>query len=84
MATGQISLHFVLMFIKKVNENCIFLPLLTALQEGGVGERGGGGVQIPPNRTELLTNTLLNNIRKPQTALKLLENFSIPQNRLVL
>ena len=43
MATWQISLHFVLMFIKKVNENCIFLSLLTALQEGGVGERGGGG-----------------------------------------
>ena len=51
-----------------------FLPLLTALQEGGV-RGGGGGVQIPPNRTELLINTLPNNIRKPQTALKLLENF---------
>ena len=52
-----------------------FLPLLTALQEGGVRGGGGGGVQIPPNRTELLINTLPNNIRKPQTALKLLENF---------
>ena len=52
-----------------------FLPLLTALQEGGVRGGGGGVVQIPPNRTELLINTLPNNIRKLQTALKLLENF---------
>ena len=42
----------------------------TTLQEGGVR-----GVPIPQNRTEKRVNTAQNNIRKPQTALKLPENF---------
>ena len=38
--------------------------------------RGGHkGVRIPQNCTELRTNTAQNEIRKPQTALKLPENF---------
>ena len=34
-----------------------------------------GGVRIPQNCIELRINTTQNNIRKPQTALKLPENF---------
>ena len=38
-------------------------------------EGGVRGVRIPQNRTEIRVNTAQNNIRKPQTALKLPENF---------
>ena len=50
----------------------IFMSLLP-FDEG----RGGGirGVGIPQNYTELCINTIQNNIRKPQTTLKLPENF---------
>ena len=42
-------------------------------------EGGVSGVPIPQNRTEIRVNTAQNNIRKPQTALKLPGNFKIPQ-----
>ena len=38
-------------------------------------EGGVRGVRIPQNRTEIRINTAQNNIRNPQTALKLPENF---------
>ena len=34
---------------------------------------------MPQNRTELRINTAQNNIRKPQTAMKLRENFKMSQ-----
>ena len=42
-------------------------------------KRGGRGVQTLQNDTEIYINTAQNNIRNPQTALKLPENFYIPQ-----
>ena len=42
-------------------------------------EGGVSGVRTPQNRTEIRINTAQNNIRKPQTALKLPENFKILQ-----
>ena len=42
-------------------------------------ERGIRGVRILQNCTELCINTVQNNLRKLQTALKLPENFYIPQ-----
>ena len=38
-------------------------------------EGGVRGVRIPQNRTETRINTAQNNIRNPQTALKLPESF---------
>ena len=40
------------------------------IMEGSVS-----GVRTPQNRTVIRINTAQNNIRKPQTALKLPENF---------
>ena len=42
-------------------------------------KRGGRGVQTLQNDTEIYINTAQNNIKNPQTALKLPENFYIPQ-----
>ena len=42
-------------------------------------EGGVRGVPIPQNRTEIRVNTSQNNIRKPETTLKLPENFQISQ-----
>ena len=38
-------------------------------------EEGVRGVRISKNRTEIRINTAQNNIRKPQTALRLPEDF---------
>ena len=38
---------------------------------------GRNGVRIPQTRTEMRVNTAQNNMRKPQNALKLPENFLI-------
>ena len=47
--------------------------------ERHVDAEGVRGVRLRQNRTEIRINTAQNNIRKLQTALKLAENFWIPQ-----
>ena len=52
----------------------VFSELKGTIYEGGIR-----GVWILQNRTEIPINTAQNNIRKPQTAQKLPENFKTPQ-----
>ena len=59
-----------LLIVTWVNKLLLLLLLFIEIKKGGVR-----GVRIPQNRTELRINTAQNNIRKPQTALKLPENF---------
>ena len=56
-----------------IDLDTVFDAILTSRQT--VFEGGVSGVPIPQNRTEIRVNTAQNNIRKPQTALKLPENF---------
>ena len=42
---------------------------------GGRGHKAGGEVRILQNRTEIRINTAQSNIREPQIALKLPQNF---------
>ena len=56
--------------MKAYNTGPVYSLTKEIFTEGGVR-----GVRIPQNRTEILMNTAQNNIRKPQTALKLPENF---------
>ena len=50
----------------------------SCIQHGRLLTKGGvRGIRIPQNRTEMRINTAQNNMRKPQTALKLPVNFLI-------
>ena len=60
---------YVLCSQRQSRENLPFCLLI--LMEGGVLR----GVPIPQNCTEICVNTAQNNITKPETALKLPENF---------